>query len=146
MTRFSLVAALGLIATPAFAEDLRPAPDYYVEALFSLTMAEALATSCRTVGMDLLAAGAATTGLTEQLAEDGFDTEQPFAQMIDPAPAIRDLQADFLVKHPGLNEPTEEIVCNVALAEMAEETVIGRLLFDGTQLQNPEPTPEGQGD
>lgn len=135
MKRLTPFAAVLALASPAVADALRPAPDYYVEALFSLTMAEALATSCSTVGMDLLAAGATTTELREKLSDDGFDADQAFAQMIDPAPALRDMQAAFLEKHPGLGEPSEEIVCAAAQIEIDEETSVGRYLFVASALE-----------
>ena len=129
--RLSVITAMALAALPASAQDLRPAPDYYIDALFSLTMAEALAQSCSTMGMDLLAAGAATTELQEKLIADGFDAEEPFAQMIDPAPVLRDLQTAFLIKHPDLNTPDEAKVCAAAQVELEEATTIGRFLNAG---------------
>lgn len=135
MKRLIPLAVALTMAAPLLADDLRPAPDYYVDTLFSLTMAEALATSCNAVGMDLLAAGATTTELREKLAGDGFDGDQAFSQMIDPGPAMREMQAAFLEKHPGLSDPSEEIVCAVAAQEIAEETMIGIYLFEGAALE-----------
>jgi hypothetical protein len=121
------------MASPLAAEDLRPAPDYYVETLFAVTMAEALATSCAAMGMDLLAAGAATTELQEKLIADGFNPDALVTQMIDPAPALRDLQTAFLEKHPDLSAPEEDAVCAAARAELAEETAIGAYLVEGVE-------------
>lgn len=131
MKHLTLPVALSLMTGAAFAEDLRPAPHYYVNTLFALTMAEALATSCSTMGMDLLAAGAATIELQEKLAADGFDRDQPFAQMIDPAPALRTLQESFLEKYPNLASPDEAQVCAVAHAELEEGSLVGRYLNAG---------------
>lgn len=125
-----MIGALCVVAGSAVqAQDLRPAPDYYTNAIFSIQMAEALALSCSTVGVDLFATQARVTELDELLAADGFDTDQPFAQMIDPAPVLRDLQTEFLAKHP-LQDPTEEKVCAAALTEIAEDTIIGKLLVE----------------
>ena len=135
MTRFPLLLCACVAATPLSAEDLRPAPAYFVETFFELTMAEALASACPAVGMDLLAAGAATTDLRLKLATDGFDPDAPLAQMIDPGPALRDLQDAFLVKHPGLADPTEDSVCAVARAEIADETPVGGYLFEAAALR-----------
>ncbi len=135
MKTLSFAALTLALSAPLAADELRPAPDYYVDALFTLTMAEALATSCTAIGMDLLAAGATTTELREKLSADGFDGDQAFSQMIDPGPAMREMQAAFLEKHPGLNAPSEEIVCAVAVQEIAEETRIGGFLFEGEALE-----------
>ena len=133
MKHLTFAVALSLAPGMASAEDLRPAPEYYVETLFALTMAEALATSCSTMGMDLLAAGAATGELQDKLEADGFDRDQPFAQMIDPAPALRALQEAFLEKHPDLAAPDEAQVCAVARAELEQETRVGRYLNAGAE-------------
>ena len=90
-------------------------------------MAEALALSCSTVEVDLFATQARVTDLNAQLAEDDFDTDRPFAQMIDPSPAIRDLQTAFLERYP-LQDPSDEKVCAAARSEIAEGTIIGQLL------------------
>lgn len=123
----SLFAAAMVIAPPALAEDLRLAPTYYTDAIFSIQMAEALALSCSTIGVDLFATQARVTELNELLAADGFDTDQPFSQMIDPAPTIRDLQTAFLEKHP-LNNADEAEVCAAAATEIEDDTIIGKLL------------------
>lgn len=130
LTPFALLLAL---TSPLAADELRPAPDYYVETLFALTMAEALATSCPDIGMDLLAAGARTSDLRDELAADGFEPNALSTQMIDPAPALRDLQAAFLEKHPGLGDPDEASVCGAARAEMAQDTLVGTYLFEGVE-------------
>ena len=129
MKRTMISVAWVMAASTVQAQDLRPAPEYYTNAIFSIQMAEALALSCSTVGVDLFATQARVTELDELLAADGFDTDQPFVQMIDPAPVLRDLQSDFLAKHP-LQDPTEEKVCAAARTEIAEDTIIGKLLVE----------------
>jgi hypothetical protein len=133
MKRMIPFAVALTMASPLSAEDLRPAPDYYVDTLFAVTMAEALAISCAPMGMDLLAAGSATTELQEQLTADGFDTDMLATQMIDTSPALLDLQTAFLEKHPDLSEPDEDAVCAAARAELAEETAIGAYLVEAVE-------------
>jgi hypothetical protein len=60
--------------------------------------------------------------------------------MIDPAPAIRALQAAFLDRYPVLDAPSEAEVCGVAGSEIAADTAIGQLLMSRTPA--PETTPD----
>jgi hypothetical protein len=137
--RYLIAPALLAAALPVQAETpLRPAPDYFVEALFSLTLAEAIAQACPELGMDLFAAQTQAGELTERLVADGFDRTQPFAQMIDPAPALRDLQAAFLETYP-IAGADAEAVCAAGHAEMEKGTAIGTLLIDAALLPRTAP-------
>jgi hypothetical protein len=118
-----------LLAGPAFSQELRPAPDYYTDAVFAVTMAEALATGCATVGVDIGAVSEQMTRLEAQLSEDGFDTATPFEQMLDPSAVFDAMGRAFLAKHPIEGQGTEA-VCNAASAEIADETLIGSLLLE----------------
>lgn len=131
----ALIAAALPAWGPLAAQELRPAPDYYVEALFSLTLAEAIASTCGGLGMDLFAAQTRTMELSEQLAADGFDAREPFSQMIDPAPQIRALQAEFLARYP-LQGADEAAVCAAGRSEIQQDTVIGKLLVDAALLES----------
>ncbi|MDD9716161.1 DUF5333 family protein [Dinoroseobacter sp. PD6] len=108
---------------------MRPAPDYYTDAVFAVTMAEALATGCATVGVDIGAVSEQMTRLEAQLSEDGFDTATPFEQMLDPSAVFDAMGRAFLAKHPIEGQGTEA-VCNAASAEIADETLIGSLLLE----------------
>ncbi|MEM9392568.1 MAG: DUF5333 family protein [Pseudomonadota bacterium] len=123
------VLVLLAFASAANAQDLRPAPDYYTDAVFAVTMAEALAQGCSSVGINFGAIQERMTMLEAQLEEDGFNTETPFDQMIDPSPIFGAMQQDFLGKHP-IEGKGEEAVCGAAAAEIASETMIGSLLLE----------------
>lgn len=119
-------AALG----PALAQaELRPTPDYFAEAVFDMSMAQALARSCATISVDPVSSGARAEALLGQLSEDGFDATAPHEQMDDPDGAIEVLQLAFVERY-DLNAPGEEQVCEVAMAEMTAESGIGLLLVE----------------
>jgi len=125
----NLVLATALVLPAAVsAQDLRPAPAYFPETLVAINLAEALALACRSVGVDLFATQNAVMELEEKLETDGFDPDNPFAGMIDPAPMMRDLQQAFLDKYP-IEGGSEAEVCTAANQEIAEETAIGKYLI-----------------
>ncbi|MEO0691688.1 MAG: DUF5333 family protein [Pseudomonadota bacterium] len=115
---------------PALAQtELRPTPDYFAEAVFDMSMAQALARSCNTISVDPVRSGARAEALLGQLSEDGFDATAPHEQMDDPDGAIEVLQLAFVERY-DLNAPGEEQVCEVAVAEITAESGIGLLLVE----------------
>lgn len=130
--RVTSALMIAAMAAPAWAEELRPAPDYYVEAVFAIQMAEALALDCDAVTVDLFATQARVTEMTEALVADGFDADQPFAQMIDPAPRLRDMQAAFVGQY-GLEDPDQDALCAAARSEMEKTSPLGALLKDDVE-------------
>lgn len=130
MIRIGLIS-LAMTAT-ASASELRPAPAYYTDSVFAVTMAEALARGCGRIGINFGAVQERMTMLEAQLEEDGFNTETPFDQMIDPSPVFGAMQQDFLAKHP-IEGRGEQAVCGAAAVEIAQETVIGSLLMEAPE-------------
>lgn len=125
----AIIAASLALAGAAAADDLRPTPDYFAAAVFEMGMAEALGRACPRVSVDPVRAGSRATELLAALEADGFSTDVPHEQMLDPNAAIRDLQQAFVARY-GLSEPTEARVCEVAETEIAEATGIGMLLVE----------------
>ncbi|WP_424971540.1 DUF5333 family protein [Dinoroseobacter sp. S76] len=132
MIRGALISLV--LAGPAFAQELRTAPSYYTNTIFAVTMAEALAQGCQALGLNFFAVQSQLEMLEARLGEDGFDTDEPFDQMIDPTPIFASMQQDFLVKHPIEGAPQAE-VCAAGQTEMDEETLIGRLLISEESVQ-----------
>lgn len=132
----AMVAGGGVLAM-AFAgsvvaqstDTLRPTPDYFAEAVFDMSMAQALARSCNTVSVDPVRSGARAEALLEELGADGFDATAPHEQMEDPDGAIEVLQLAFVERH-DLNAPGEDKVCAVAMTEMTDDSGIGQLLVE----------------
>ncbi|MDJ0995464.1 MAG: DUF5333 family protein [Dinoroseobacter sp.] len=127
-----ICTCLLLTTGAAFAQELRPAPSYYTDSVFAVTMAEALAQGCSRVGINFGAIQDRMTMLEARLEEDGFNTETPFDQMIDPSPIFGAMQQDFLAKHP-IEGKGEEAVCGAAAVEIANETMIGALLLEAPE-------------
>jgi len=115
------------MAGPATAEGLRPAPDYFVHALFTTSMADTLAQICDVLTLNQTALQAVYDDLDVRLAADGFDNRKPFQQMEDMTGQVHQLQSSFLDKHP-IDGATPEEACAAARSEMAEGTEIGTLL------------------
>ncbi|WP_425090621.1 DUF5333 family protein [Tropicimonas sp. S265A] len=128
MIRAALISLVVMTAT-AQAADLRPAPAYYTETVFAVTMAEALAQGCGQVGINFGAIQERMTMLEAQLEEDGFSTETPFNQMIDPSATFGAMQRDFLARYP-IEGAGSEAVCGAAASEISQETLIGSLLME----------------
>jgi hypothetical protein len=124
-----LALAAILAAMPAAAQEARPTPDYFAEAVFDMSTAQALARSCTRVSVDPIAAAARSELLLTSLDRDGFSLDAPHEQMDDPDAAIRALQTAFVERY-ALDKPGEERVCDVALAEIAAGSGIGMLLAD----------------
>jgi hypothetical protein len=129
--RAAVAILLALVAGPVAAQDeLRPTPAYFAEAVFDMSTAQALARSCSSISVDPDAAAERASALLAALAEDGFSTDTPFAEMREPDAAIRDLQQDFVGRY-GLQQPDEARVCAVAGEEIDAGTGVGLLLTRG---------------
>lgn len=124
-----MVIALALVPVEALAQDLRPTPDYFAEAVFEMSTAQALALSCSRISLDPVAAAARSERLLTALERDGFSLDAPQDQMDDPDAAIRALQTAFVERYALVN-PGEQRVCDVAAAEIEAGTGIGLLLAD----------------
>ncbi|WP_420863076.1 DUF5333 family protein [Algirhabdus cladophorae] len=82
----------------AFAQD-RPAPDYFLQTLTDLNLAQALATQCQELSIDPAAAQMRTDDVLDQLEADGFDRNDPVSQMADASVALGQLQDAFVTRH-----------------------------------------------
>ncbi|NDR56398.1 DUF5333 family protein [Aliiruegeria sabulilitoris] len=129
----SLLAAAFVMATPVLADDLRPAPDYFVDAMVSITTAENIATTCPNLTFDAVKASDVTTEVMEALTADGFDSKNLEGSMADPGDAVRAAQAAFLDKHKLSKDETDFIrVCMAGFAEIQEGTQVGAFLVEIT--------------
>jgi hypothetical protein len=115
------------MAGPATAEGVRPAPDYFVFALFSTSMADTLAQICGELALDQAALQAVYDDLDVRLTADGFDNRKPFQQMEDMTGQVHQLQSEFLDKHP-IDGASPEEACAAARSEIADGSEIGTLL------------------
>jgi len=129
--RTAIIACVAL-ATPAWAE-LRPAPDYFLDAIVATSTAQELARACPTVSIDPVVLGNASGDVLSQLEEDGFDVLADDLGMEDTGPGIKLRQDAFVAKHGLANGAETEAVCAAARSEMAEGTQIGTYLVEVSQ-------------
>jgi hypothetical protein len=125
-----LAVAVLLAAAPAAAQDLPPAPDYFVRAVFETTTAQSLALACPTLSFELRAASLHGGEVMARLAQDGFDTSS--AQGIAVSgfeEALEALRAPFVARHDLEADPSNENACRAGMAEIAAGTGIARFLL-----------------
>jgi hypothetical protein len=120
-------------ATPVFAQDKVPAPEYFVDTVMATSTAQMLAVSCPTLSVDIARASLLSEGILARLAEDGFEPDTIEARMQDPSAAVGALQEAFVAKHALVGQVTAERLCEVGRMEMAEGTGIGTLLMGVSQ-------------
>lgn len=123
----AITLALG---APALAEELRPAPGYYLDAVMDFTMAEQLARSCATLSVRADAMQARSAEVLARLQADGFDPALPNAGMEDPTMEVLARQQAFVDRHALPEAPGEAEVCAAGLAEIAAETQMGSFLTE----------------
>ena len=123
-------AAMAQEQEPADDPELRPAPDYFVAAVVASTTAQQLAVSCDTLSLDPPKVQTLTANVLEKLDEDGFDISRADGGMLAPDDRFELLQQAFMLKHDLTGVITSEMVCAAGLAEIAEDTPIGRLLVE----------------
>lgn len=141
MIKTSLTAMFTLAALPVLAEDLRPAPDYFVDAMMSITTAENIGTACPNLVFDAMGASDVTKDVMERLAADGFDAKNLEGAMADPGDAVRAKQAAFLDKHKLAKDETDFIrICMAGFAEIKEGTQVGSFLGEITGEGAVDPT------
>ncbi|SDI26193.1 DUF5333 family protein [Aliiruegeria lutimaris] len=137
---------ISMAASGATAQELRPAPGYFVDAMVSITTAENIATACPNLTFNAVAASDATAEVMEKLAADGFDAENLEGTMADPGDAVRGKQATFREKHKLAKDETDFIrVCMAGFAEIKESTQVGSFLAEITGEGAVDPTKDGQG-
>ncbi|MEM9582496.1 MAG: DUF5333 family protein [Pseudomonadota bacterium] len=122
------VLAVSLLAGPALAE-LRAAPDYFVGAIISTDVAQAIAVNCPKLSVNPLIAQEMSENVLAWLVEDGFDRSDPVSEMVDFSDRLQALQQRFMDKH-DLEGANSAQVCAAGFKEMKSKTDIGNLLVE----------------
>lgn len=117
------------LATPAFAADKVPAPEYFVITVMENSTAQMLAVRCPTLSIHLGKAALRSESVLVQLTKDGFEPSNLEDQMEDPSAAVAVLQDAFVDKHDLRGTVTEAQICAVGQIEIAEGTGVGELLL-----------------
>lgn len=127
---YPALAAL-LVALPAGAQELRPAPGYFVTAVVEVMAAQQIANGCPALSLDVDAVREGTGALMDRLQSDGFDTSREDAGMLPSREAFAVEQQAFMDKHGFVEgEITSSNVCAAGRAEIAEGSAIGSYLVE----------------
>lgn len=133
MMRRVLPIALALLLStgPAPAQELRPAPDYLVEAIVAITIAEHVAGACPELRFDSDRASETTVEVLGQLSAEGVDIDDPASTIRDYDEAVRAAQDAFRAKHGlGTDWGGVEAACAAGRAEIAAASPVGGFLVD----------------
>lgn len=125
------VLASLLAASPVWAEK-RAAPDYFVGAIISTDVAQAIAVNCPKLSVNPAVAQAMSENVMTWLSEDGFDDADPVSEMVDFSDRLFALQERFMEKH-NLRGANSAKVCAAGFKEIEAKTDIGNLLVEVAQ-------------
>ncbi len=123
-------AMLAVVPLAGTAQETKPAPEYYLQAVVAFTAAETLARSCRTISVDPAALTGEAERVLTQLEADGFDTTRADAGMQDPTEELNRRLVALMEKHGLETGAGEDEVCAAARAEMAEGGAIADFLLE----------------
>ncbi|MDU8945880.1 DUF5333 family protein [Ovoidimarina sediminis] len=128
---FALLAGLAAAqdAAPEKDVELRPAPDYFVEAVVASTTAQQIARACEALSLDPPRVQAMTGAVLQRLLDDGFDLERPDGGMKESQDKFAAEQVKFMAKHGLEGAISSEMICAAGTAEIEEGTAIGALLI-----------------
>ena len=117
-----------LMTGPAVAQEAKvSAPQYYIDALYALQVAENVHEFCSTYSLNEATYNEQKRWIKRRLKDDGFDPENPKAQMKD---VDRRLAAKegALRKKFGFESDSQAGYCTAAKFEIAEQSLIGKML------------------
>lgn len=126
-----LAVMSAVLAAPAMAE-VKPAPQYFVDALFASTAAQQVALFCPSLSIEPIAAQNQSETILAKLDQDGFDTTQEDLGMADISDTVAGLSTAFMARH-GLDGVGADKVCDAGRAEIADASYIGALLIEAAQ-------------
>lgn len=117
------------LAQGAEEAELRPAPDYFVEAVVASTTAQQIARACEDLSLDPPKVQAMTAEVLQRLLDDGFDLERPDGGMTESQDKFASAQVAFMEKHGLEGTISNDMICAAGKAEMADKSAIGMLLI-----------------
>jgi len=128
-----LIAMATCGVTAASAEELRPAPQYYLDTVIGMSLAEQYAWHCPAVVVNQDAVAAVYGALIQRLGADGFETDAPHEHMALPPQADTDAVITSMLSRNEAAADPEASFCGEARAEMKSGTVTGKLLAGTAQ-------------
>jgi len=106
----------------------RAAPDYFLQALTDLNLAEALATQCELLSIDPAKTALLTDEVLARLEADGFDPADPVTQMLDARDELMALQQGFVDRH-GLAGADRDAYCAAGATDLVAQVGPGAYLI-----------------
>ncbi|NKB28100.1 MAG: hypothetical protein GKR99_11315 [Rhodobacteraceae bacterium] len=110
---------------------LPEAPEYYLETVIGVSLAEQYVWHCPDLRVNAEAFGAAYAVVLERLAEIGVPSDAPHEHMLlPPAEETDAVIRDMLARNEDADDPGAAF-CAEARAEMAASSVVGTFLAEG---------------
>lgn len=124
----SITASLVLLTTASVAQEVKvSAPQYYIDALYALQVAENVHEFCPTYSLNEATYNEQKRWIKRRLKDDGFDPENPQAKMKDVD--LRLATKERLLREKfGFESDSQAGYCTAAKFEIAEQTLIGKML------------------
>ncbi len=123
-----LIAATVAIASVANAQDVKvSAPQYYIDALYALQVAENVHEFCPNYALNEATYNEQKRWIKRRLKDDGFDTQNPRAQMKDVDLRLASKERQLREKF-GFESDSQAGYCTAAKFEIAEQSLIGKML------------------
>jgi len=123
---FAVSAAM--MTAPAVAQDVKvSAPQYYIDALYALQVAENVHEFCPKYSLNEATYNEQKRWIKRRLKDDGFDPENPQAKMKDVDRQLATKQRVLREKY-GFQSNSKAGYCTAAKFEIAQQSLIGKML------------------
>lgn len=131
MRRSAFLFVVLLAPDMAGAESHLPvAPQYYLDTVVGMSLAEQYVWHCPELQVDGKAMAAAYNGTLERLAAAGIPIDAPHEHMLLPPSAETDaIIHDMLEQHQAADDPAQAF-CNGARVEIAKGSIVGSFMVD----------------
>ena len=129
MNRFlSITAFVALMATATAAQEVKvSAPQYYIDALYALQVAENVHEFCPNYALNEATYNEQKRWIKRRLKDDGFDPENPQSKMKDVDRRLAAKEGALREKF-GFESDSKAGYCTAAKFEIAEQSLIGKML------------------
>lgn len=129
--RALMVLAPFVTAAPLWAQDLPPAPGYFVDAVFETTMAQSLALSCPQLSFEIREASLYSGEVMARLNDEGFDTNSPDGVAVSGFnESLSERVEPFLARYGLDTDTSAQNACAAGLAELAADSPVARFLIE----------------
>lgn len=123
------VGAMIFSSLPVSAQtELPPAPQYYLDAVISMSLADQYAANCPQVAVNHTAIGYIYQGVQAQLATDGFPASNPVKHMQLPPQSETDAIIIEMLERSQSTDNPEASFCTEALGEIDKQSLIGSMM------------------